>query len=112
LPQQVAADLTIEIVSGCIRPGTRRDENSVARRFRVSRTPVRDALRWLAASGLVQFAPRRGCSVMPVERAKVQDAHEAFGEIEALCARLCALCAGLTEREQLSIMNQSGAPCE
>jgi hypothetical protein len=48
---------------------------------------------------------------MPVERAKVQDACEAFGEIEALCARLWALRAGLTEREQLSIMNRTGAPC-
>jgi hypothetical protein len=46
---------------------------------------------------------------MPVERAKVQDAYEAFGEIEALCARLWALRAGLTEREQLSIMNRTGA---
>ena len=101
MSQQVAAALTVDIVSGSIRPGTRLDENSIAKRFKVSRTPVRDALRWLAASGLVEFAPRRGCSVMPVERAKVQDAYEAFGEIEALCARLCALRAGLTEREVL-----------
>lgn len=108
LSQQVAAALTVDIVSGSIRPGTRLDENSIAKRFKVSRTPVRDALRWLAASGLVQFAPRRGCSVMPVERAKVQDAYEAFGEIEALCARLCALRAGLTEREQLSAIHGEG----
>ena len=108
LSQQVAAALTVDIVSGSIRPGTRLDENSIARRFKVSRTPVRDALRWLAASGLVQFAPRRGCAVMPVERAKVQDAYEAFGEIEALCARLCALRAGLTERERLSTIHDEG----
>lgn len=105
LSQEIAAALTVEIVSGSLGPGMRLDEASIAKRFKVSRTPVRDALRWLAASGLVEFAPRRGCSVMPVDSGKLKDAYEAYSEVESLCARLCALRAGVTEREQLSVLH-------
>lgn len=83
----------------------RLDELSIAKRFKVSRTPVRDALRYLAASRLIEFAPRRGFSVAPIDRVKLQDAYEALSEIESLCARLCALRAGITERASLEAIH-------
>lgn len=106
LSQEIAKALVVEIVSGLARPGARLDESSIAKRFKVSRTPVRDALRHLAASRLVEFAPRRGFSVAPIDRVKLQDAYEAFSEIEALCARLCALRAGMTERARLEVIHE------
>ncbi|WP_204304954.1 GntR family transcriptional regulator, partial [Stenotrophomonas maltophilia] len=42
-----------DILSSTLKPGDRLDEQSLARRFDVSRTPVREALRHLASSGLV-----------------------------------------------------------
>lgn len=49
-----------DIISGRLRPGQRLDEVGMAERFGVSRTPVREALNQLAASGLVEIRPRRG----------------------------------------------------
>src|SRR5947208_716311 len=48
-----------EIVRGQFAPGMVLDEMELARRFRVSRTPVREAIRLLVASGLVDARPHR-----------------------------------------------------
>src|SRR3546814_8394389 len=62
--------LTEEIVTGTQLPGARLDEITLAARFNVSRTPVREALRQLAASGLVEWRPRQGAVVASIS---VQD---------------------------------------
>ncbi|MGB7946476.1 MAG: GntR family transcriptional regulator, partial [Candidatus Binatia bacterium] len=55
-----------EIVTGRLAPGARLDEVSLATRFAVSRTPIREALNQLSTSGLIQMRPRRGAIVNPV----------------------------------------------
>lgn len=110
LSQLIADKLAEEIVLRNILPGTHMDEQSLADRFKVSRSPVRDALRQLAATHLVQYKPRKGFYVSTVKASELQDLFEASGEIEALCARLCALRASPTERMRLeSVYN---AACE
>ena len=52
-----------EIVTGRFRPTERLDEQSLAARFGVSRTPVREAIMQLASTGLVDLQPRRGAFV-------------------------------------------------
>lgn len=54
-----------EIFSGTLRPGTRLDEESLAARFGLSRTPVREAILQLVYSGLVVKQPRQGAEVAP-----------------------------------------------
>ena len=54
LAEELRWQLADEIVRGALMPGTALDETELARRFRVSRTPVREALRQLAASGLMK----------------------------------------------------------
>ncbi len=58
------------IVSGAILPNERLDEQKLAARFGASRTPVREAIRHLAASGLIEVRPRKGAVVaeIPVRR--------------------------------------------
>jgi Transcriptional regulators len=51
------------IVSGEFAPGTVLRQEQLSERFGVSRTPVREALRRVAALGLVQFVPNRGVRV-------------------------------------------------
>jgi DNA-binding GntR family transcriptional regulator len=63
LSDEVFLTLSKAIISGEIPPGQRLDEPSVCRRFGVSRTPVREALRRLGGTGLVEVVPRRGVTV-------------------------------------------------
>src|SRR5690625_4642295 len=106
LSQTIADQLAEEIVAGQIEPGTRMDEQSIADRFGVSRTPVRDALRLLASTRLVQYFPRRGFSSIKVDATELDALFEAYGELEATCAKLCALRAGLTERKRIEQVHQ------
>ena len=61
--EELRLQLADEIVRGALPPGTALDETDIARRFNVSRTPVREALRQLAASGLVDARAHRGAVV-------------------------------------------------
>ena len=63
LPEQIAAQLSRRIVSGAYGPGQRILEQAIAAEFKVSRGPVREALRLLEKDGLVTILPRRGAQV-------------------------------------------------
>lgn len=109
LAESVADRLAEEIIRRQLLPGARLDEVSLAARFGVSRSPVRDALRLLAGTRLVDHRPRRGFCVAVVDQEELQDLFEAAGEIEALCARMCALRAGPAERKRIEIVHQSAS---
>jgi DNA-binding GntR family transcriptional regulator len=82
--------LEAEILSGAIAPDTRLDEVTLATRFGVSRTPIREALQALAVSGLVEMRPRRGAIVSAPTLKRLIEMFELMAEIEAMCARLAA----------------------
>jgi DNA-binding GntR family transcriptional regulator len=78
------------IVSGELAPGTVLRQEQLSEQFNVSRTPVREALRRLAALGLVSFVPNRGVRVRTISR---DDLHEAFmvrAELEGLATEVAA----------------------
>ncbi len=60
---------------------------TVAAQLGVSRTPVLDALRQLAAEGLVDIAPRRGCFVRPLLVSDVREIFDAREAVELFCTR-------------------------
>ena len=62
LRQIVYEKIKEAIVEGIIRPGERLSEVDLADKLAVSRTPVREAIRQLAQTGLVTLEPRRGRS--------------------------------------------------
>lgn len=102
LRQQLADD----IISGALEPGTPLDENALARRFGVSRTPVREAIRQLTASGLVDSRAHRGAVVaLPTPR-QLEDMFHAMAELEALCAGLSALHMTAAERRGLECLHE------
>lgn len=109
LSQTISDRLAEEIVLGRIQPGERLDEQSIAMRFGVSRSPVRDALRQLATTRLVEYQPRRGFSVAALAASELDSVFEASGEIEALCAKLCALRAGPSERKRIEFVHQQAS---
>ena len=79
-----------DIVEGRLRPGTKLDELSLAERFKVSRTPIREALQQLGAVGLVEIRPRRSAIVSAPSIRNVIEMFETMAEIEAVCGRLAA----------------------
>jgi DNA-binding GntR family transcriptional regulator len=92
-----------EILSGKIAPGAKLDEQTLAARFKVSRTPVREALRQLLATGLVESIPRRGAVVTSFGSERLSQLYEAIGELETLCARLAAQRMTAIERKELEL---------
>ncbi len=79
-----------EIVTGAYRPGDRLDEASLATRFGVSRTPIREALQQLAVAGLVDVRRHRGAIVSAPDPKRLIDMFEMMAEIEAICGKLAA----------------------
>jgi len=90
LAEELRQQLADEIMSGALAPGATLDETELARRFAVSRTPVREAIRLLDASGLVEARPHRAAVVARPTHARLIGMFEAMAELEALCAGLSA----------------------
>ncbi len=82
--------LTEEIVGKRIAPGSELDESRLAERFGASRTPVREALRQLAASGLVDLRPHRTPMVAVIDEKRIGEMFDVMAELEALCAARAA----------------------
>lgn len=90
-----------DIVTGTLRPGERLDEQSLAVRFKVSRTPIREALMQLASAGLVELQPRRGAFVAALSLKGVLDRFEVMAALEGACGALAARRITDPERRQL-----------
>ncbi|MAF48640.1 MAG: GntR family transcriptional regulator [Rhodospirillales bacterium] len=99
--------LEFEILSGAYAPGDRLDEVRLTNRFKVSRTPVREALAELAAEGLVESRPRRGSIVATISLQQVFEMYEVLAELEGLCARLSARRMDRAERSELSDLHDN-----
>lgn len=101
--------LAEDIINGRLPPGTRLEEQSLADRYETSRTPVREALRRLAATGLIETRPRRGVVVSTVTRERLAQMFEAMAELEGACARLAAQRMSEVERQQLTQLQKEGS---
>jgi DNA-binding GntR family transcriptional regulator len=84
----IAIVLEEAIVSGEIAPGTVLRQEQLSERYQVSRTPVREALRRLAALGLVSFVPNRGVRVRTLSRDELREAFLVRAELESLATEL------------------------
>jgi DNA-binding GntR family transcriptional regulator len=87
---QVTSALRRAIVSGLLQPGEALSETVLAQRFKVSRTPVREALKQLERERLVEIVPRVGTYVRNVTGEEVLDALVVKEALEGAAARLLA----------------------
>jgi DNA-binding GntR family transcriptional regulator len=101
ISEEISSHLAEDIINGVFKPGQKLEEQAIAKRFKVSRTPVRDAFKQLAATGLIESRPRRGATVVELDLDQVSDLFEALGELEAICARLSAQRMNVIERKHL-----------
>jgi DNA-binding GntR family transcriptional regulator len=86
----VARRLAQAILSGELAPGTRLREEALARSFSVSRTPVREALILLSASGLAHLEPNRGAMVLQLTAEDVSEVYHLRAVLESESAAMAA----------------------
>ena len=90
LSGSIANALEELIIAGDFVDGERLDEVRLAEHFDVSRTPLREALQQLGASGLVELRPRRGAFVHMPQAHELAEMFEVMAELEALAGRHAA----------------------
>ncbi len=107
MAQTLREALEDDIATGLYPPGTRLDEVTLAERFSVSRTPIREALIELSMAGLVEIRPRRGAFVREIGIPRLIEMFEVMAEFEAMCARLSARRMDAAEHEALIAAHRS-----
>ena len=106
---RIAAELEELILMRDYDDGARLDEARLAARFGVSRTPVREALHMLEATGLVEHRPRRGAFVLIPGPVELMELFEYMAELEASCGRLATR---RMAEEGLAEIAAANAACE
>jgi DNA-binding GntR family transcriptional regulator len=90
LHQEVAARLRQRIVEGHIPPGAKLNERELSAQLQVSRTPLREAIKMLAAEGLVALLPNRGAVAVQFKEQDVVDTFEVIAGLEGQSGALAA----------------------
>ena len=99
--QRLRDSLEDDIINGRRTPGERLDPEALCRDFDVSRTPVREAIQQLVASGLVTVVPKKGTFVSRVGLDQLIEMFEVMAELEGMCGRLAA--RRISEQELIAL---------
>ena len=107
LSQQVYSHLRAGILENTYPPGTPLPEEAMAAKLSVSRVPVREALRRLAAEGLVVIKPRQGATVTDLTAKQFLDAYQVREALEVLAVRLAVPRLTPEDLDQLDALQQA-----
>lgn len=88
LHETVISQLRDLIVQGELAPETKLNERVLAEKLGISRTPLREAIKFLASEGLVELLPNRGAVVAPLKPEKMKEVFVVLGALEALAGDL------------------------
>jgi DNA-binding GntR family transcriptional regulator len=102
--EEVYRLLQARIVDGLLCPGERMREVAIAEDLGISRTPVREALKQLAVTGLVELRRHRGATVASITPESLGHLFETMAELEALCAGFAAERMGKAAKRRLAAM--------
>ncbi|SFZ85530.1 DNA-binding transcriptional regulator, GntR family [Devosia enhydra] len=97
LHEEILGKLRRFLVEGSLPDGARIPERTLCESFGISRTPLREALKVLAAEGLVELLPNRGARVRSYTETDIRELFEVMGGLEALAGRLA--CENITDAE-------------
>ncbi len=111
LRQWVADRLRAEILDGRIPAGEWLRQEKLARELGVSQTPVREALKQLAAEGLLEYAPYRGIRVIQFSPEDVEDFYAGRLSVEGRAARFAALNIARRELDELRALHKRMVAC-
>ena len=107
LHEQVTERIRDMIIEGELAPGTRINEAALVERLGVSRTPLREALRTLAAESLIETRPSRGSVVRRLTPDDVRSMLEVLAELESLGGRLACERASNAEIEAILALHEA-----
>lgn len=102
----IIAAIEDDVVSGKFVPDQRLDERELALRFGVSRTPIREALNRLAATGLIVTRPNQGMFVARLTLAAFLQHYEVMTGLEGMAAQFCARRAPADNKARLATLHQ------
>jgi DNA-binding GntR family transcriptional regulator len=105
LHQQAALRLRQLIVEGAIAPGAKLNERELAEQLQVSRTPLREAIKMLAAEGLVELLPNRGAVATLLSPQDVADTFEVIAGLEEQSGALAAQRIGEQELAEIRALH-------
>ena len=103
----VRSALEKDIFGGQLAPGVALDEGVIARRFSVSRTPVREAMLQLIEAGLVEKPSRQRAFVAPLDVRRLIQMFETLSELEAVCSRFAARRITAQEKDALRLIQRA-----
>lgn len=89
LREEVVKYLRDKIITGDIEQGQRIIEANIQSELGISRGPVREALRQLEGDGLVEYKPRKGCTVKIITAKDAEESYVMRTALENLSVRLC-----------------------
>jgi DNA-binding GntR family transcriptional regulator len=107
---KVRREIADQIISGVLRPGQELDEKKLAEAFNVSRTPVREALRQLAAAKLIEWRPHQSAVVAKISPSTMVAMFEVMAELEGFCGRLAARRMTPIEHKKLLAIHKKFRP--
>jgi DNA-binding GntR family transcriptional regulator len=111
LHDQVARRIRTMLVEGDLPPGAKLNERALCEQLRVSRTPVREAIKLLAAEGLVDLLPNRGAVAVRLTEADVLHTFELLATLEGMAGELAAQRIDDTERAELRALHLEMKAC-
>lgn len=98
-----------DIINGRLLPGEKLDHDALAKKYDVSRTPIREAVQQLVMSGLVTVKPKTGTFVATVSIDQLIEMFEVMAELEGMCGRLAAR---RIQRPELAALETALLRCE
>ena len=107
LHQEVSNILREEIYAGKLAPNSFMDELALCERLKISRTPLREALKVLTSEGLVRHEPRRGCFVSEVTEQDLDDIFPVIALLEGRCAFEAARQATDADLQALQVLHDT-----
>lgn len=106
LHERVADELRDQIISGVMKPGEKLSVNELALDIGVSMTPLREAIKLLAAENLIEITPHRGASVSLITIEHTRALFEVIAGMEGLAAELATHRMTDADRAQLQALHE------
>src|SRR5450755_308027 len=105
LHHEVVEKLRELILAGELEPRSRVNEAELCERFSISRTPLREAIKLLAADGLLDLLPHRGARVAALSGSEIDEIIQVVGALEALAGKLACQCISDAELSAIETAN-------